>query len=420
MRNKLSDAKCKQAKPRWDKAKGKHVTQRLNDGGGLYLMVKPDGRKSWVFRYRNRLTGQQRDMGLGPYGPHDVTLEQARIDAGNYRALLRHLKDPIDEKNQAVEAARLAHARRMTFEDCFKGYFQDNKDSWKNAKHAAQWESTVRTYAELLLPLSVADIDTDLVLKCLRPIWKEKTETATRVRQRIETVLAWATVHKFRAGDNPARWRGHLDQILPKPTALKKVKHLAALPYADVGAFMEKLRAKDSQAARALELQILTATRPGEAMGARWAEVDLKAKTWTIPAERMKADKEHVIPLSDRAVEILKAQPEVSDFVFPGISLKRPMTTAAGMKLIKELHPGITAHGMRSTFRDWAADCTSYPREVIENALAHQLKDKAEAAYLRSNMMPKRVKLMKAWADYCATVPEEADNVTPIRKEVKA
>ena len=419
MRNKLSDAKCKQAKPRWDEAKGKHVTQRFNDGGGIYLMVKPDGRKTWVFRYRNRITGVQRNMGLGPFGPNDVTLEKARIEAGRQRDLLRDLKDPIDERRKVLNAARLEQARRMTFEDCFKGYLEDNREGWSNEKHAAQWESTVRTYAALLLPLSVADIDTDLVLKCLRPIWKTKTETATRVRQRIEAVLAWATVHKFRAGDNPARWRGHLDQILPKPTSLKKVKHMPALPYTEIGAFMETLRAKDSQAARALELQILTATRPGETVGARWDEFDLKAKTWMIPADRMKADKEHVVPLPDRALEIIKGQPKVSDFVFPGVSLRRPMTTAAGMKLIKEIQPGITAHGMRSTFRDWAADCTSYPPQVIENALAHQLKDKAEAAYLRSTTMPKRVKLMKAWADYCATVPEDTDNVMPIRREAK-
>jgi integrase len=233
-------------------------------------------------------------------------------------------------------------------------------------------------------------------------------------------VLDWATARKYREGENPARWKGHLDKLLPQPTKLKKVQHRAALPYAEAGAFMAELRAKDSTAAKALELQILTAARPGEIVNATWDEFDLQAKTWTIPAERMKARKEHVVPLSRQAVQLLKELPRVNNWVFPGHTLKKPMTTAAGQKLVKELRPGLTAHGMRSTFRDWSADQTAFPREVIEHALAHQLKDKAEAAYQRSTVFPKRQKLMQAWSDFCDKVPKDTDNVTPIHKGAKS
>lgn len=398
------------------------VPGRFNDGGGLYLLVKPDGRKTWVFRFRDRITGKQQDMGLGKFGPHDVTLAQARIEAGKCRAMLREVppRNPLQERQKALEEAKVAQARRMTFEDCSKRYIEAHQASWKNKKHRAQWASTLDTYAATLKPLPVDEIDTPMVLKCLEPIWSEKTETATRVRQRIESVLDWATAREFRAGDNPARWRGHLQNLLPKPTKLKKVQHRAALPYSEIGSFVSEIRKKDSLAAKVLELQILTATRPGEATGAVWGEFDLQAKKWTIPAERMKADQEHEIPLSDRAVEILESLPPVSDYVFPGPSLKKPLTTAAAMKLIKEIQPGVTAHGMRSTFRDWAAECTGQSRETIEHALAHQLKDKAEAAYKRSTEFPKRTKLMRDWAKFCNTIPRDSDNVTPIRKGAKA
>jgi integrase len=360
-------------------------------------------------------------MGLGPFGPHDVTLADARAEAGKARAMLRESppRNPIEHRRQTLQEAKLKHARRMTFEDCANAYIEAHKAGWKNPKHAAQWPATLKTYAGDLLPLPVEEIDTTLVIKALQPIWASKTETATRVRQRIESVLDWATARKFRKGENPARWRGHLDKLLPKPTKLKNVKHRPALPYPQVGVFVAALRKKDSHAAKALELQILTATRPGEVMGATWNEIDLQAKTWTIPAERMKANKEHVIPLSGRAVKILKSLPHASDFVFPGASLKKSMTTAAGMKLVKEIRPGVTAHGMRSTFRDWAADQTAFPREVIEHALSHQLKDKAEAAYFRSDLMPKRTKLMNEWASYCDRISADGDNVTPIRKGAK-
>lgn len=379
---------------------------RYSDGGGLYLFVKPDLRKTWVFRFRDRLTGRQCDMGLGPYGQHDVTLAGARVQAGRFRAMLREIppRNPIEARREALQDAKLAHARRMTFGQCAERYIEAHRTAWRNEKHAAQWTSTLNTYAAILLPLPVTEIDTALVIKCLEPVWADKTETATRVRQRIEAVLDWASARKFRSGENPARWKGHLDKLLAAPAKLKNIQHRPALPYAEIGAFMHELLAVDTLAARALEFQILTASRPGEAVGTRWEEIDLQAKVWTIPATRMKADLEHTVPLSGRALEILEALPRVSDYTFPGPSLKKPMTTAAGMKLLKDLEPGITQHGFRSSFRDWAAEQTEYPREVIEHALAHQLKDKTEAAYFRSDLLAKRAELMQAWARYCATV----------------
>jgi len=408
MKGKLTAAFCeKTTKP------GRH-----NDGGGLYFLVKEDGRKTWVFRFDDRITRKQQDMGLGRYGKHDVTLAKARTEAGQQRELLRQLKNPIEERRRKKQEAR--EALQHTFKSCTNRYIEANKASWRNQKHTAQWSSTLNTYAASLMELPVADINDDMVVELLEKIWSTKTETATRVRQRIESVLDWATAMKYRSGLNPARWKGHLDKLLPKPTALKKVQHRPALPYHDAGAFMAKLREADSMAAKALELQILTATRPGETVGAQWTEFNLKAKVWTIPAERMKADKEHEIPLSAPALQLIKELPHVSDFLFPGVSLDKPMTTAAAMKLIKRIHPGITAHGFRSTFRDWCADQTAYPREVIEHALAHQLKDKAEASYQRSTVFPKRIKLMAAWSKYCDQLPGDSATVTPIRKGAKS
>jgi integrase len=413
MRSKLTDAKCKKAK-----------AGRYADGGNLYLLVKPDGRKSWLFRFVDPVTGKRRDMGLGRYGKHDVTLAKARKKAGKARNLLKQSKDPIEKRKRKVEKLkrklekrRKEQANRLTFRQCRDRFIKANKAEWKNGKHTAQWISTLDTYAKPILDKPVADIGQDDVLACIEPLWTTKTETMTRVRQRIERVLNWATVRKLRKGENPARWKGHLDTLLPKPTKLKKVQHRPALPYLEIGAFMVKLRAKDSLAAKALELQILTATRPGEVCAAQWSEFDLNTKLWTIPTERMKASKEHTIPLSQQAVDLLKSLPRVSgsDYLFPGLKKGTHMTTAAGMKLLKELWPGITAHGMRSTFRDWAGETTAYKREVIEMAMAHQLKDKAEAAYARGNLLDKRTKLMRDWANYCGQPSADTASVTPIR-----
>jgi integrase len=390
---------------------------RYGDGGNLFLLVKPDGRKTWMFRFRDRVTGKRHDMGLGRHGKYDVTLKEARESAGEARALLRQYQNPIIERQKLLEDARQAHANRITFKICRDRFIEANKAEWKNQKHTAQWTSTLDTYAKPILDMSVSDIGQDDVLRCIEPIWVTKTETATRVRQRIEKVLDWATVRKYRKGSNPARWKGHLDTLLPKPTKLKKVQHRPALPYIEVGQFMSELRQRDSLSAKALELLILTATRPNETFSARWNEFDLDSKHWIIPAERMKASKEHEIPLSDRAIEVLRSIPRVSDsdYVFPGTKLDKPMSTAAGMKVLKSIRLGFHQHGFRSTFREWAAEQTNFQRLVIEHALAHQLKDKAEAAYHRKTMLPKRMKLMQAWTDYCAVIPSTADNVSPIR-----
>ncbi|HEY1588582.1 MAG TPA: integrase arm-type DNA-binding domain-containing protein, partial [Rhodanobacter sp.] len=382
------------------------------DGGLLYLLVKPDGRRSWIFRYRDRITGKLRDMGLG--AAWDVGLAEARERAATLRRKLRDGQDPLAIKHALKAEARTQHDKRMAFGRCAELYIEVHRSGWKNPKHAAQWDSTLRTHCAPIWKLSVDTIDTTQVMKCLDPIWTTKTETASRLRGRIESVLAWATVRGLRSGDNPAAWRNHLDQLLPARSKVKKVEHRAALPYADVATFMAELRQRDTLAARVLELQILTATRPGEAAGAQWAEFDLQDAVWTIPGDRMKAGKEHRIPLAPAVMKLLKALPQVDNNLFPGVKGK-PITTDAAMKLLKELRSGLTAHGFRSTFRDWCAE-TGQPADVAEAALAHIVGDKTEAAYQRGDMLRRRAVLMKDWASYCASV-RKVDNVTAIKRK---
>ena len=374
---------------------------RYNDGSGLYLRIYANGNRAWVFRWRDRITNKLRDKGLGPCW--DVTLEQARAAAKVCREQVRAGMDPIGAARATRETKRIEIARRLTFGECSQRYIDAHRAGWRNAKHAEQWTSTLSKHAALLNPLQVADITTDLVVQCLEPIWAKKTETATRVRQRIECVLDWAKVRGLRRGDNPARWRGHLDTLLPEPAKLKKVTPRAALPYLELGAFMAKLKEGGGIGARALELQILTATRPGEAAGMRWAELDLDTATWTIPGSRMKAGIAHRVPLSSACVALLNGLPRSkgAEFVFPGPRGKT-LTTAALLKAARAIRANIDAHGFRSSFRDWAAERTSYPREVVEAALAHRLKDKAEAAYFRSDLLEKRAKLMQDWANFGA------------------
>lgn len=398
--NRLNAQLVKNAKP------GMHA-----DGGLLYLLVKPDGRRSWIFRYRDRTTGKLRDMGLGP--AWDVSLSEARERASTLRRQLRDGLDPLAAKHAARDAAKAQHEKRMPFGRCAELYIENHRSGWRSPKHAAQWDSTLRTYCQPVWKLPVDAIDTAQVMRCLDPLWTTKTETASRLRGRIESVLAWATVRGLRSGDNPAQWRNHLDQLLPARAKVKKVEHRAALPYAEAGAFVAELRQRDNLAARALELQILTATRPGEAAGAQWAEFDLGGAVWTIPADRMKAGKEHRIPLSPPVVKLLKTLPRGDRNVFPGVNGK-PITTDAAMKLLKEMRPGLTAHGFRSTFRDWAAETTNHPREVIEAAMAHRLKDAAEAAYQRGDLLQRRCLLMRDWAGYCATV-HKGDDISPLK-----
>lgn len=401
----------------------------LIDGGGLYLQITrrrstrgaevhpsplASVTKSWTFRYRDRATGKLRELGLGGYP--DVSLEEARTKAGEYRGLLREGRDPKTEKASIRARIKSDAASSLTFDKASAACISSKRAGWRNVKHADQWTNTLATYASPTIGLlPVASIDLPLVLKVLEPIWIEKNETASRVRQRIESVLAWATVSGYRTGDNPARWRGHLDHLLPKPSKIQKSEHHAALPYEEIGGFLRALRQRKGIASLALEFAILTAARTGEVIGAEWTEFDLEKLTWTIPASRMKAGKEHVIPLSARAGEILRPMAEAKRGPFVFSEGEAPLSNMAMHATLKRMGKGdITVHGFRSTFRDWAGEQTNFPREVIEHALAHQLKDKAEAAYARSTMPEKRRKLMEAWSGYCAAQEAQATEGTPI------
>lgn len=429
--------------------KGRHVLNKLSarfvqtvkfppkwhsDGAGLYLRVTKEGNKSWVFIYPHpKKTGTQREMGFGSFS--GVSLEEARRLADRARQELRDGIDPIEQKKATKQAKTLELAKAMTFDECAAAYIEANRAGWKNDKHAGQWETTLATYASPIIgKLPVADIDKGLVLKVLESIWTEKAETASRLRGRIESVLDWATAREYRSGNNPARWKGHLDKILPKRSKVAKVVHHPALPYTRIGVFMVELRKQTGMGAPALEFAILTAARSGEVRGATWGEIDMEGKRWIIPAERMKAGKEHHIPLSDAALDLLKRLPgrAESELVFPaprGGVLSDMTLTAVLRRMQGDDAPiwtdtageAITAHGFRSTFRDWAGETTAYPREVIEHALAHQLKDKAEAAYQRGSLLDKRSRLMADWAAYCNTVKAgEGETVVPIRKSITA
>lgn len=411
----IKAAVSEKASAKLAKTEGMHA---VGDPPGLYLLVSGGGR-SWILRYS--FGGRRRDFGLGSCV--DLTLAEARQKAKEARKLVLEGIDPIEAKKSKRAADRAAVSSAMTFRQCVTGYIDSHGDGWKNAKHRAQWQSTLETYAGPIMgDLNVATIELPHVLKVLEPIWKEKTETASRLRGRIESVLAWATVRGYRSGDNPARWKGHLDQLLPKPSKVAKVEHHAALPFAEIGSFMADLRKHAGTSARALEFAILTAARSGEVRGARWAEIDMDAAIWIIPAERIKTEKEHRIPLSAPALELLKALPTMAgtDLVFPGAKEGKPLSDMALTAVLRRMkRSDLTAHGMRSTFRDWAGERTAYAREVIEHALAHQLKDKAEAAYARGTLFDKRRRLMEDWSKFCGTVATEA-SVTPIRSKTAA
>jgi integrase len=383
------------------------------DGGSLYLRVAEGGSKQWIFRYT--VNGRNRDMGLGPV--HTLTLAEARERATEARKLRLDGIDPIANKRARVAALRAADAKAKTFADCVKGFIEDNESSWTSVKHRRQWETSLIKYTYPILgSLPVAAIDTPLVLRVLKPIWDAKRETASRLRGRIENVLGWATVHHYRSGDNPARWNGLLEHALP---AVVKGDHHAALPYTQVASFMQALRKDTGIVARALEFITLTAVRLGEATGATWDEIDLEAKTWTIPASRMKADQEHRVPLSDAAISVLKTVREIrqSDYVFAGFKPGRPIGGDALRELIKKLAGAdVTVHGLRSTFRDWAAEQTNVQREVAEMALAHAIPNAVEAAYRRGDLFEKRRKLMDAWAAYCAKIETDAGKVVALAR----
>ena len=384
------------------------------DGGGLYLRVAEGGSKQWVFRYA--VGTRDRDMGLGPV--HTLTLPEAREKAREARLLRLEGIDPIEAKGARMAALKAADARAMTFKQCAEGFIRDNEASWTSARHRQEWVgSLVRLVYPTLGSLPVAAIDTPLVLKVLKPIWEKTPETASRVRGRIENVLGWATVHHYRAGDNPARWGGLLEHALPARSKIAKVEHHAALPYAEIGAFVAELRQDSGVAAACLQFITLTAARLDEARSATWDEIDLPNRIWIVPARRMKADKEHRVPLSAGAVVILKQMQEIrqSDYVFPGRLEGRPIGDNTIWRLAKEAAGSdITIHGLRSSFRDWAAERTSFPREVAEMALAHAIPNAVEAAYRRGDLFEKRRRLMDAWAEFCAK-PSHRGEVVVIR-----
>jgi integrase len=374
------------------------------DGGGLYLQVTSAGARSWIFRYARN--GRSREMGLGALSK--VPLATARLKAEEAREDLGRGQDPIQARQarKAEEAAEAA--RQVTFEDAADSYINSHRAGWRNAKHGDQWKNTLRTYAYPAIgSVPVRDIETGMVLKVLEPIWTIKTETANRVRGRIEAVLDWARARGHRQGENPARWRGHLDDLLPRPGKVRRVQHHPALPYSEIGAFMAELRKQEGVAALALEFLILTASRTGEAIGARWSEIDLQQRLWTIPAERIKAGREHRVPLSSPTIIVLREVAKLrrtDGYVFPGDKQGKHLSNGALLMLLERMNRGdLTVHGFRSTFRDWAAEQTNFPREVAEMALAHVVEDKTEAAYRRGDLFVKRQKLMDTWAAYCAT-----------------
>lgn len=387
------------------------------DGLGLYLQVSKWQTKSWLFRYQRH--SRLRSLGLG--ATHTITLLEARKRAKQARQMLLDGVDPIDTKHEKRQTALAVSARMMTFDQCATAYIEAHRHGWKNAKHAEQWTNTVNTYASPIIGgLAVSEVDTALVMKVLQPIWTTKTETATRVRGRIESILGWATVSGYRTGDNPARWRGHLDNLLARRSKVKKVEHHPALPYTEISDFIKQLRLQAGVAALVLEFTILTATRTGEVIGARWDEFDLDGRIWTIPPARMKASKEHRVPLCARALAILKEFNKLGgEYVFPGLKPEKPLSNMAMLNVLKRMERGdLTVHGFRSTFRDWAAEQTAYPHEMAEMALAHTIDNKVEAAYRRGDLFKKRMRMMQDWQKQCETIATKAD-VLPINKSTK-
>lgn len=380
---------------------------------GLALQVTPSGMRSWVLRYA--VGKKRREMGLGSYP--GVTLAQAKERAREARDRLREGVDPIDARKQARSALLASQAKAVTFEQAAQRYIDTHGDKWRNPKHRAQWAATLETYAfPVMGRLLVADVGKEHVLEVLRPIWTKKAETASRLRGRIETVLSYAVQAGYRPeGLNPARWKGNLDLLLGGIPKAARVEHHRALDYRLLGEFMQRLRKAEGMGARALEFAILTAVRSGEVRGATWGEIDLPAATWTIPASRMKAGKEHRVPLSEQAIQLLQRLPRIEEcpFVFPSTRAGE-LSDATLSAVLKRMDVDAVPHGFRSTFRDWAGETTAFPREVCEHALAHKLADGVEAAYQRGDLLDRRRQLMQTWADYCDRVGATGA-VIPIR-----
>lgn len=381
---------------------------------GLALQVSKAGARSWILRVR--VGGKQREIGLG--GFPSVTLAGARERAREVRLLIDQGIDPIAERRAKKSALRAEVAKAVTFQWCADEYIRGMSAEWKNAKHAAQWAATLEQYAYPVIGrLLVKHVELPHILEILKPIWETKTETASRLRGRVDNVLDWAAAHGYRTGPSPARWKGHLDKILPKPSKVAKVEHHAAVDYKGAGVFVAKLRKQGGMAARALEFAILTAARSGEVRGATWQEIDLSAAVWIVPASRMKAGIEHRIPLSVQAVDLLRGLPHEAgiDLVFPA-PRGGALSDMSLLAVMRRMGVDATPHGFRSTFRDWAGETTAYPREVIEHALAHQLKDKAEAAYARGTLFDKRRRLMVDWGKYCDIARLEADTPDEMKR----
>jgi integrase len=371
------------------------------DGDGLWLQISGSGSKSWVFRFT--LAGRRREMGLG--GLNAVNLSVARERARQCRLLLTEGKDPIVARDAAKTSSALRAARSKTFDQCAASYINAHCGSWKSAKHAAQWETSLENYASPVFgALPVADVDTDLVVQVLQPIWDTKTETAVRLRGRIECILDWAAVSKYRQGENPARWRGHLENLLANPNKIAPVTNFPALPWWEIAAFMAQLGEREGVAARAVQFAILIACRSGEVRGATLTEIDLEANLWTIPATRMKAGKEHRVPLSTAAIALLQDMSRDRDYVFSGRAHDAALSDMSLTAVLPRMGRGdITVYGFRSTFRDWCSKAAgnSFSREVCEHALAHSLPNKVEVAYRRGDLLDKRVLLMQEWSNYC-------------------
>lgn len=419
---------------------------RYADGGGLYLQVTAAKTKSWLLRFMK--AGRAREMGLGPLDL--VSLSEARDAARDARKLLLAGVDPIEARRAARQDTQAATAKLTTFRECAEGYIEANKPGWKNPKHCDQWRMTLlgvdpkgrparNDYCKLIRDLPVAAIDDGLVMKVLQPIWNEKTETANRIRGRIENVLDRAKALKLRVGENPARWTGHLDQLLPKKSQVAPVENHPALPYSQLPDFMEDLRQREGFGARALEYTVLTAARTADTIGAMWTEIDQIEKLWTVPKDRIKGKKgarkrDHVVPLTSQALAILEDLPK-DEYLFPGGNPGEPLSNAAMAAVIDRMNEDrvkaglpkwmdpqqggreIVPHGFRSTFKDWCTEETEYPNEMSEMALAHTLPDKVEAAYRRGNMREKRRRLMADWARFCGSKSGGGTNVVPLRRQ---
>ena len=394
------------------KVKSLNTPGRYGDGLGLWLQVRvagtPDKPKppsrSWLYRYM--VSGKARQMGLG--SADVVSLADARDAAAAARKLLAAGEDPIDRRNSDAAAKLVVH-QIITFKDVAERYLAANEGAWRNAKHRWQWRQTLEKHAfPTVGEKPVAAITTSDVMNILEPIWQQMPETASRLRGRLESVLDYAKARDWRVGENPARWRGHISNMLPRRNKARTVQHHPALPWAETSAFMIRLRNESGVAAQALEFTVLTAARTGEAIGATWAEVDLVGKLWTVPAPRMKAGKEHRVPLTEAALAVLtrvatlRQDKTPQEFVFPGSRPKEPLSNMAMAMLMRRMKlEHLTVHGFRSTFRDWAAETTDYPSDVVEMALAHQIGDKVQAAYRRGDLFDKRSNLMQEWAVFC-------------------